>query len=79
MAEKQAIFISSVKSEKTTTVSTPSASSSVTSKPSTSNVKDSTADMKAKSGGSSLADFLLHLEDYTPTVRCLPCSYFCRF
>lgn len=75
MADKQPIFISNVKSEKTVPVlsapSAPSASasSSVMSKPSTSNLKDSAADLKAKSGGSSLADFLLHLEDYTPTVR----------
>jgi ribosomal protein L14 len=35
-------------------------------KATTSSVKE--ADVKQKSGGSSLADFLLHLDDYTPTV-----------
>ena len=37
-----------------------------TTKTATSTVKET--DAKQKTGGSSLADFLLHLEDYTPTV-----------
>ena len=37
-----------------------------TTKAATSSVKE--ADVKQKTGGSSLADFLLHLDDYTPTV-----------
>ena len=38
-------------------------------KTTTSAVKE--PDAKQKTGGSSLADFLLHLEDYTPTVLIL--------
>ena len=41
-----------------------------TAKTTTSSLKE--ADSKQKSGGSSLADFLLHLDDYTPTV-CIVC------
>lgn len=68
MADQQTSSKVEVGEKKATSMANTSASSATTFKQSTSNVKESAAEIRAKSGGSSLADFLLHLEDYTPTV-----------
>ena len=66
MAETPRPSVAKVSQTPTNTTKAPSNSS--TSKTTVSGVKETTGDVKQKSGGASLADFLLHLEDYTPTV-----------
>jgi hypothetical protein len=68
MADNSSALTSKVGQIQTNTAAKVTASST---KATTSAVKES--DVKQKAGGSSLADFLLHLDDYTPTV-CLRLS-----
>lgn len=71
MADNSSALTSKVGQIQTNTAAKVTASST---KATTSAVKES--DVKQKAGGSSLADFLLHLDDYTPTIPDAVTSYY---